>query len=128
MNQTERTGKKLISILFTVALLLSVIIIVVYNIRIGHENIIPQTVRTLFSALMMLLTYQGQRWAKWILAAIYTFGAVILFTEIGESEYKTEIYINGFLFNFYIIFIFFLLFSKPVSAFLKYQEEKEKQF
>ncbi len=125
MNPIEKNGKVHLLILFGLALLLSVTIIAIYNIRIGNDNIVPQILRTLFTTLMMVLTFAGFRWAKWVLVAMYTFGAVTLFLKIWESEYRTEVYMNGFLFNSYLIFLYFLLFSKSINAFLEYQEKKQ---
>jgi hypothetical protein len=123
MTPIERKGETYIVILFGLALLLSIVIIVTFNLQIGPDNIIPQILRTLFTGLMMAITFSGFRWAKWILVAMYVFGAVTLSLKIWESEYRAEVYMNGFLFNFYLIFLYFILFSKPINAFLEYQEK-----
>ncbi len=71
----------------------------------------------------MYFTYRGSKVARWILTAIYVFGAVSMLYKDGLSI----LFYNNFLpylLVFYLFFATYLQFSKSINLFLEYQNIK----
>ena len=123
IEKAIRKGKNEILVLFGAALLVSLTIIIARNVLVSQGNLFAQTARTLATIVVMYFTYRGSKVAKWILTAIYVFGAVSMLYENGLSI----LFYNNFLpylLVFYLFFAVYLQFSKSINLFLEYQNTK----
>ena len=125
-EQAIRKGRAEIIVLFSTALTISLGIIVIYNVWEGQDNLFAQIVRTMATILAMYFTYQGSKAAKWILTALYVFGAVSIVHSNSASVFSYDNFL-AYLFAFYVFFACCLRFSNNISLFLKAQGSNLKQ-
>jgi hypothetical protein len=115
-------GKREIILLFTAALLLSIGIIISYNIKIGSERLPTQLFRICFLLMLMLFTYEGYGLAKWILNFCYIFFSLDIF--LNRIHFSNMDYFYLFMGFFYAFIPVWLTFSKNINFFLNAKRNK----
>ena len=117
-------GKREIILLFSAALLLSVGIIIVYNIKIGPQRLMNQLFRISLLMILMIFTYKGYGSAKWILNFCYVFFSLDIF--LNRVHFSTNIdYFYLFMGILYAFIPLWLTFSKNINSFLNDKRTKK---
>ncbi|WP_314001497.1 hypothetical protein [Xanthocytophaga flava] len=128
MESKISKGKIQLVVLFAADIILSFEIILASYFQDGHPNLISKIIRTAVAIFMMVLTYEGFRFAKWILTGMYLFGAVFLYnSQFANLDLFHKVFSMTFFFiAFYCFSAFYLQFSSSISEFLYNQSQKRK--
>lgn len=116
-------GKREIILLFIAALLLSIGIIIAYNIKIGAERLPAQLFRICLLLTLMFFTYQGYGLAKWILNFCYILICLDVF--LNRIIFSNINYFYLAIGLFYAFIPAWLTFSKNINLFLTAKRDKK---
>jgi hypothetical protein len=95
MTESEQRGKAMTIRLFASCLLISIYIIVTYNILVPHvetKKILQQIIRFCITVAFMYFIFKGKKWAKDIFSVLLGLGVIFGMTMIfGNSSFNAKI-------------------------------------
>ncbi len=89
MESQVATGRRLVLAVIVASLMISILVIVVFNISRGPERLPQQIVRFLGTIALCVFLYRGANWARWvvsILSILAGFGALLLGLDALSSS------------------------------------------
>lgn len=128
MNELAKKGKFTTIRIFASVLLISIYVIVSYNILLDNvetSKIIQQIIRFCLTVLLMYFIFKGKRWAVMVFTALFSIAAVgaffSLFKDIpfwGKTPFAVMVLI-------YTAAIVHLNFSKSFKEYFSYLSEEQ---
>jgi hypothetical protein len=95
MTESEQRGKSMTIRLFASCLLISIYVIITYNILVPNletKKIIQQIIRFCLTVAFMYFILKGKKWAKDIFSVLLGLGFILGMTMIfGKSSFNTKI-------------------------------------
>lgn len=129
MNDLIALGKKRTILISISILLVSLHTIYFYHASVpdvGRGKIIQQLIRFILTVILLLLVYQGKKWARIVAVVLFSFaalgGVASLFTIQADLINKIPVLVMIFV---YSIAIYHFAFSASFKAFFNYQNSSK---
>jgi hypothetical protein len=118
-NNLEKRGKTHLLLLFAGAMLFTVVVIISYNVMHDSDRVLAQLFRIFALIFLMTMTFEGKRWAKWLLVGYFIYSSLSVLKNNSFSV--TD---HWFVFVYYGLGIYhalatiLLIYSPSISRYL----------